>query len=180
MVGEGPWKEKKRPLLCTWHTLPLALHGSTHVLLEPRQSVKHIITRFPSCLISCLRRSHPQMSVAVEKSEDYSPRRLGIASFWLIRLNCVPQKPPNLEIRPFTPALPGFPCQIFIEAETLYGHPQADGHGRKQASKAAEGPFHRQGLETYPLFKSLLISQEVEFYRLTTLMHFRKVELAGG
>lgn len=45
-------------------------------------------------------------------------------------------KPLNPEIRPFTPVLPGFPCQIFIEAETLYDHLQSDGGGHKQASRA--------------------------------------------
>lgn len=56
-------------------------------------------------------------------------------------------KPLNLEIRPFTLVLPGFPCQIFIEAETLYGHPQADGHGHKQASKQQKGHFTDRALK---------------------------------
>lgn len=33
-------------------------------------------------------------------------------------------QPLKLEIKPFPPGLPGFPCQIFIEAETLDGHHQ--------------------------------------------------------
>lgn len=33
-------------------------------------------------------------------------------------------QPLKLEIMPFPPGLPGFPCQIFIEAETLDGHHQ--------------------------------------------------------
>lgn len=45
-------------------------------------------------------------------------------------------KPVNLEMRPLTPELPGFLCQIFIEAETLYGHGQTDGCGHKQQQQS--------------------------------------------
>lgn len=71
-------------------------------------------------------------------------------------------QPPRLEIRPFTPGLAGFPCQIFIEAETLDGHHQtysslslslSTGEDEQAAAAAAAEPFQRSALEYNLLFR---------------------------
>lgn len=55
-------------------------------------------------------------------------------------------QPLNLEIRPFPRGLPGFPCQIFIEAETLDGHQQTISASHKKPSKQeAEAEAFQEG-----------------------------------
>lgn len=85
-------------------------------------------------------------------------------------------KPLNLEIRPFTPGLPGFPCQIFIEAEML--------HGQRRADTSSGRVISQTWPRICPLLKLFLISQRgVIFPPFITLTHFKNVtseQLLGG
>lgn len=69
-------------------------------------------------------------------------------------------QPPRLEIRPFTPGLAGFPCQIFIEAETLDGHHQTYSSlslslstREDEPAAAAAEQFQRSALEYNLLYR---------------------------